>query len=81
MPMSEGGGLVTAGNVPNPGEVDRSAAGLQYQSFEMGLKAKGAALGMGRRVATDPNSQFSHPLSDSQFRGGSNARASVEEAV
>lgn len=78
--MAEHPSLVTAGELPNPGEVDRSASGLQFQKYQMGLTASGAALGVGRRVATDPGSQFSHPpMSGAQFGGGSNARASVDD--
>lgn len=70
--------LVTAGELPNPGEIDRSASGLQFQRYQMGLTAKGSALGMGRRVAVDPSSQFTHPpMSASQFGSSTNARASV----
>jgi hypothetical protein len=52
-------------------QVDRSASGLQYQSFNMGLVARGSALGMGRRVAPNPSVLFSNPpVSGGQFGGG-----------
>ena len=71
---------LTPGEFPSQAGVDRSAAGLQYQSYQMGLTARGAALGTGRRVAPDPSVQFSHPpLSGGQFAGGhAKSMASVD---
>lgn len=64
------------------GQVDRSAAGLSYQKYQMGLTATGAALGMGRRVAPDPSAQFRNPpVSRSQFGSGGNARESLDEGI
>jgi hypothetical protein len=53
------------------GMADRSASGLQYQRYQMGLTARGAALGQGLRVAPDPSQQFSNPpMSGGQFGQG-----------
>lgn len=60
-----------AAPVPQEGAVDRSASGLQYQAYQIGLNARGSALGLGRRVAPDPNVLFSNPpMSGAQFGGG-----------
>lgn len=72
--------LLTAGAVPQSPEIDRSASGLQFQKYQMGLTATGAALGVGRRVATDPNQQFRNPpMSGAQFGGSRDARSTLEE--
>lgn len=69
---------LNTGGFQSPGEVDRSASGLQYQKYQMGLTATGAALGMGRRSAPDPTAQFRNPpMSRAQFGGGSNARSDM----
>jgi hypothetical protein len=71
---------LSAGSVKAGEAVDRTAAGLSFQKYQMGLTATGAALGLGRRVAPDPSAQFSHPpVSNAQFGSGSNARATMGE--
>lgn len=73
--------VITAGEMPGGGAVDRSAAGLQFQHYQMGLTATGAMLGKGRRSVPDPSAQFS--MSGAQFGGGGSAKAtfsSSEEA-
>ena len=64
-----------------PGEaVDRSASGLQFQKYSLGLKATGATLGIGRRTVPDPDVQFKNPpLSRAQMGGGANARLSMDD--
>lgn len=63
---------VTPGQFPQTGPVDRSAAGLQYQRYQIGVNARGAALGQGRRVAPEASQLFSSPppISGGQFGGG-----------
>jgi hypothetical protein len=79
--MAEPSVITTAG-FPSEEPIDRSAAGLQFQRYQLGLKATGAALGVGRRSVPDPNSQFRNPpMSSAQFGGGSNARQSVGEGA
>lgn len=69
---------ITAAKFPAEEQIDRSAAGLQYQRYQMGLTARGAALGVGRRVAPHPSQQFSSPaLSGAQFGGAGSARATI----
>jgi hypothetical protein len=66
--------LLTAGKIDNPNEgVDRSAAGIQFQHFQLGLIARGASLGIGRRTVPDPAGQFS--MSNAQFGGGRGAKS------
>lgn len=75
------GPKLTAGTVAGEGDIDRSAAGLQYQSYQMGLTARGAMLGVGRRSATDPSAQFSNPpISGGQF-GSGHAKSMVGTAT
>lgn len=69
--------LSASGFPENAGGPDRSAAGLQYQTYQLGLSARGAALGVGRRVASPPSAQFSNPpgsgarsMSGGQFANG-----------
>lgn len=70
----------TTAGFPPQAQIDRSAAGLSYQSYSLGMKARGAALGRGRRTVPDPNVQFSQPVSSAQFGGGgvTNAKVSME---
>lgn len=73
---------LSAGAFPQGTPVDRSAAGLQYQRYQIGVNARGAALGIGRRVAPEPNQLFSNPISGGQFGSGhakSMARFSGDE--
>lgn len=75
-----GESMNTAGRFPAQAEQDRSAAGLQFQKYQMGLTARGAALGMGRRTVVDPNTQFSNPpISHSEFSGGGSAKATFSQ--
>ena len=71
--------VITSGAVQANEPADHSAAGLQYQKYQMGLGATGAALGIGRRTVPDPDSLFSHPLSGVQFGSSNSARESVGE--
>jgi hypothetical protein len=62
---------ITPGEFPQSGPVDRSAAGLSYQRYQIGANARGAALGQGRRVAPEASQLFSSPpISGGQFGGG-----------
>ena len=69
--------VLTTGNLDQGGPIDRTAAGIQYQHYQLGLKATGAALGIGRRSVPDPAAQFS--LSGGQFSGG-HAKSTYSEA-
>lgn len=65
------GNNITPGAFPQTGPVDRTAAGLQYQRYQIGVNARGAALGQGRRVAPEASQLFSSPpISGGQFGGG-----------
>lgn len=79
--MAEPQEHVNAGGFQNQAQsVDRSASGLQFQSYQMGLTATGAALGRGRRVAPPPAAQFRNPpMSSSQFGSSNNARSSMDD--
>lgn len=72
--MPSGGGSnssLSSGGFGGAMPQDRTASGLQYQKYQMGLTARGAALGLGRRVAPDPSQMFSNPpMSGGQFGGG-----------
>jgi len=60
-----------------PGQPDRSASGLQYQSYSLDTRARGVN-GLGRRAAPDySHALFSSPprISGGQF-GGGNAKSS-----
>ena len=62
---------LTPAEFPSTAAVDRSAAGLQYQSYQMDLTASGAALGVARRSTPNASAQFSNPpVSGGQFGGG-----------
>ena len=61
---------LSAGAFPQGSPIDRSAAGLQYQRYQIGVNARGAALGIGRRTAPEPSQLFSHPVSAGQFGNG-----------
>lgn len=74
--MMENEGPKNAAGFQTPNMPDRSASGLQFQSYQMALSARGAALGRGRRVAPEPNALFSTPLSGAQ-NGGGNARTTA----
>ena len=68
--MSNTAGL-SAATFPGQDAIDRSAAGLSYQSYQLSTRATGAALGRGRRVVPDPSAQFSSPpISGGQFGQG-----------
>jgi hypothetical protein len=60
--------VITSGELPKNDLVDRSAAGIQFQHFQLEQKATGALLGIGRRTVPNPQAQFS--MSGSQFGGG-----------
>lgn len=63
--------LISAGGFQTGEPIDRSAPGLQYQRYQIGLKATGAALGVGRRTVPDPSQLFRHPpMSGAQFGRG-----------
>jgi hypothetical protein len=73
----------TPGSFPSAAQVDRSASGLAFQKYQQTMQARGAALGVGRRVAPEASGQFSNPpMSGSQFGGSSSAKsiASFSEA-
>lgn len=71
MANAPGESTLNAGGFQSSAPIDRSASGLQYQTYQMGLNAKGAALGMGRRVAPEANQMFSNPpISGGQFAEG-----------
>jgi hypothetical protein len=74
------GGVITAASVngSNGGMEDRSATGLQFQRFQMGVNARGSTLGIGRRSAVDPNVLFTHTMSGAQFGTGTNPRSTAE---
>lgn len=67
MPSTAGG--LSGGAFPNSQPADRSATGLSYQSYSMNTKARGTN-GTGQRVAPDPGSMFSPPMSGGQFGDG-----------
>lgn len=66
----------SGGAFPQSQPVDRSASGLQYQSYQLSARARGAALGQGLRVAPTPNDLFTKPLSGGQF-GSGHAKSTV----
>ena len=69
MPSTAGG--LSGGAFPNSQPADRSATGLSYQSYAMNARARGIGVnGQGQRVAPDPNSSFSPPMSGGQFGDG-----------
>jgi len=70
--VEDEGGVLSAGTFPGQAPVDRSAAGLQYNSFKGNTVATGAALGRGLRkvfpapVSFNPNAS----MSGGQFGNG-----------
>jgi hypothetical protein len=68
---------LTTGSFPQTAPVDRSAAGISYQHYQVDALARGTNNGVGTRVAPSPDSLFSHPLSEGQFGGGTNAKMSM----
>lgn len=64
---------LSSASMPQEEPQDRSAAGIQWQHYQMGLKASGANLGIGRRTVPDPRQQFS--MSGSQFGNSSSAKS------
>ena len=69
---NEGDAVLTAGTFPGQEPIDRSAAGLQYNSFKGNTVSTGAALGKGLQkvfpapVSFNPNAS----MSGGQFGSG-----------
>lgn len=72
MAMSNEEGVLSAGTFPGQEQIDRSAAGLQYNTFKGNTVSSGAALGKGLQkvfpapVSFNPNAS----MSGGQFGGG-----------
>jgi hypothetical protein len=72
--------VITTAGFTQPGQIDRSASGLQYQRYVLGQRAIGATLGIGRRFVPEPNVQFRYPpISSAQFKGTGDAKSVMEE--
>lgn len=68
------GGVLTTGQV-SQSPVDTTAAGIEYQHYQLQQRATGRWLGVGSRTVPNPSSQFS--MSAAQFGNSGNAKSTV----